>query len=431
MSNPSSNSDVVSGLEQEFQRLLFPPDALPKAGEQLSTGNNYPNADGYILSDHFNGSKTYAFDLPFMSERGLVTKLGALDIDEGPDSLPKALEIKACAEAMGLNAVIAFSGNKGFHVSIFSEPVLVEAMRAVLERIKIEVPFRGEIIPAKGTTRIKVAPCFHQVAGQVSYLLNDNEPLKIMTSRQDLLDILPDQLAILQGIRPNPASKIISLAQHFTNDVHKTDPAALIPDLRKLGGDLTPCMLKFRDMGGAASIGAFDKNSITLSTYCNSAGLSDQNADELAAWLVKHTNPDIETTKDTTAKQKHWKSTRETPSTQEPFSCALMLRAKKELQFDCSACLAAPEGIKHRFRIDSANSEPFNPAMMMPLIMSRRLLAYLLQSGTDISNISDKIFMNNTDRAIVHAFLNGCRDVSDIFRFWDSQPAKNRNLFSS
>ena len=82
MSKRNSDSDVVAGLEREFQRLFFPPDTLPTAGIQKSEENSYPNVDSYTLADHFTGSNTYGFDLPFNSESGKVTKLGSVDIDE-------------------------------------------------------------------------------------------------------------------------------------------------------------------------------------------------------------------------------------------------------------------------------------------------------------------------------------------------------------
>jgi hypothetical protein len=208
--------------------------------------------------------------------------------------------------------------------------------------------------------------------------------------------------------------------------------------LRKLNGDLPPCMLRFRDKGGSVAIGRFDNNSMTLRTYCNSAGLSDQKADDLATWLVEHTNPDIETTKDSAAKEKHWRSIRETPACQEPFSCALLLRAKQELQFDCSACLAIPEGVMGKTRangsknsLGKSQSGQFNSNMFLPEQLSQRLLAYLLQSGANVSEIVDEIFKDSGERAIVRAFSSGCKDVVDIFRYWDSQTDRDRNPYFS
>ncbi|SMP81849.1 hypothetical protein SAMN06295888_1445 [Desulfonatronum zhilinae] len=432
MSKRNSDSDVITGLEREFQRLFFPPNTMPTAGIQKNVGNQYPTVESYNLSDHFNGTHTYAFDLPFELAGVKMTRLGVLDIDEGLESLPKVRQIQDYASSrLGLKVYVAFSGSKGFHVYLPSEPIRIEYMHLVLENIQRAVPFKGDLIPAKGVNRVKVAPCFHQEARQVSYLLTANEPLKIMPSRQELHDILPDQLAIMEGIRPNLAAHIMALADYFKSEDAKTDSTKLIPDLKKLGGELPPCMLKFREMGGAVAIGRYDGNNLTLRTYCNSAGIPDSKADELAGWLADNTNPDIDTTKDTTAKLRHWESTRDTPAAQEPFSCAFLLRAKKELRFDCAACRVAPEGIKHRSSKHKTSEEPFNPKLKLPLNMSRRLLAYLLQSGANVSDIADDVFMDPTDKAVVHAFLNGCRDVADIFRFWDSQPEKDRNLYFS
>lgn len=69
--------------------------------------------------------------------------------------------------------------------------------------------------------------------------------------------------------------------------------------------------------------------------------------------------------------------------------------------------------------------------MMLPLHMSRRLLAYMLQSGANLPDAVDSIFMDKTDRAIVRAFMQGHKDAVDVFRYWDSQPQKERNLYFS
>ena len=92
-----------------------------------------------------------------------------LDVDEGPEKSPAvALALLQVARANGLTAALAWSGRKGCHVWIFSDPVARDTMRAVLKRLKDAVPHTGEIIPLE-VQRVKLAPALHQEAGTWSY----------------------------------------------------------------------------------------------------------------------------------------------------------------------------------------------------------------------------------------------------------------------
>ena len=138
-------------LLAQWQRLIFPPEPLPvRAGEQLKTGNRYPDAKGAPdWAAHQDGRRTYAVNPVYPGPDGDRCKFAVLDIDEGADSLPKARALLAVCKGAGLAALAAWSGGKGCHVWLFFEPAPVARARAVLNRLRAAVPFQGELIPGE------------------------------------------------------------------------------------------------------------------------------------------------------------------------------------------------------------------------------------------------------------------------------------------
>ena len=219
----------------QWQRLVLPPaPALVRCGEQLPSGNHYPNADRFDVEAHLAGRSTYAVDLAYTDPDtgALVTKAGVLDVDEGPENSPAvALALLQVARANGLTAALDWSGRKGCHVWVFSEPVALETMRAVLKRLKDAVPHKGEIIPLD-VQRVKLAPALHQEAGTWSYWYPaDTTP----TLRADPPD-LAEQAALLAPLVPTPARIMEAYAESVCDfDIGaRTDPTTTEPDLSKL-----------------------------------------------------------------------------------------------------------------------------------------------------------------------------------------------------
>ena len=152
-------------LLAQWQRLIFPPEPLPvRAGEQLKTGNRYPDVPPGAIDwqAHQDGRKTYAVNPVYPGpDGGGLCQWGVLDIDEGGDSLNKARALLALCSVAGLSARAAWSGSKGCHVWLFCEPAPVALVRAVLAKLKAAVPFTGETIPGENQ-RAKLPPAFHQ-----------------------------------------------------------------------------------------------------------------------------------------------------------------------------------------------------------------------------------------------------------------------------
>ncbi len=425
MASSSEQIGLLERLKRHLDYLVFFYGILPPAGKQSKFENRYPNVEGYSLDDHLLGRATYAFDLVHTEQDELRTKLGVVDIDEGLEALDKAWEVYDYATGLGLSCAVAFSGGKGFHVYIFSHPVSVEDMAVVLKHIRKEVGIKGEVVPGEGVNRIKFAPCFHQAAGQVSYLLQRGEAVQILKSPADLRTLLEGQEQILASIELTSPSVVASAADYFTGKSKGSISGGIFPALEGLE-TLPPCIQAFVQHGGAPSLGRFDQNCMTIRTFCNNAGLDSSQADELASSLIHRTNPNIDTSKDAQGKARHWQSTVNSPSCRRPFSCAFMLRGKKELGFDCSACTVRPNGV-YSFAASSLfkGHESFQ---MLPNL-SERALAYFLQSGGCPPAVHESIFPNMLDRAIVRAISLGHKTAVDIINYWRRLPENERKPF--
>ena len=157
---------IHTDLLAQWQRLIFPPDGHTiLAGEQLATGNRYPNVTGPLdWCAHQAGKRTYAVNPVYAGPDGETCKFAVLDIDEGGDSLPKARGLLALCEIAGLSARAAWSGGKGCHIWLFFEPTPATVVRAVLDKLRAAIPFHGELIPGEAQ-RAKLPPAFHQERG--------------------------------------------------------------------------------------------------------------------------------------------------------------------------------------------------------------------------------------------------------------------------
>ena len=330
-------------LFAQWQRLIFPPDGLPvRAGEQLKTGNRYPDVKGCPdWAAHMAGRRTYAVNPCYPGpDGGDLCRWAVLDIDEGADSLGKARALLAVCHAAGLAARAAWSGGKGCHVWLFFEPAPVAVVRAVLARLRAAVPFHGETIPGE-LTRAKVPPAYHQVKRFWAFFF---ETLPDVPPALENLPtgFLEAQAGILAGVVPSPVATLAAYANAGGAGREPEPEQDMVPDLGKLGGDLPPCIRALVEHGAQTALGSWDKNSLTLARYVKAAGLSPDVGAALLETLADNTGPDFPTGKDRDAQRRHWRSIRD-PG---PFGCGFILAARQALGFRCADCAARPAGVK-------------------------------------------------------------------------------------
>lgn len=389
---------VIPDLLTQWERLIFPPDPHPvRAGEQLQSGNRYPNADSPDWAAHMAGRKTYAVNPRYPSpDGGELCKFAVLDLDEGANSLPKACALLAVCHAAGLEARAAWSGGKGCHVWLFFEPAPVGVVRAVLARLRAAVPFQGETIPGENQ-RAKLPPAFHQEARFWAFWFDTlpDLPPALENAPTGFLD---GQAAILAGVVPTPVATLAAYANagRAEPDREPAPEVDMVPDLDKLGDALPPCIRALVERGAQTALGSWDKNSLTLARYVRAAGLSPEAGAELLETFAEHTGPDFPTGKDREAMRRHWGSIRE-PG---PFGCGFILAARQALGFRCADCAARPAGVKAGAGKGQAGAneqptdgpEPEAVTLFLEPALADSLLQLALQAGLPEARIDPAIF---------------------------------------
>jgi len=399
--------DARSTLIAQWRRLILPPEPYPTTGgEQLDSGNRYPDAGTIDLPAHVVGDKTFAVDLAYGGSLGLDTKqtrAGVLDIDEGPASIKKARALYHLAVAKGLSAAVAWSGRKGCHVWVFTEPVAVETMRTVLKSLKSVVPHRGELVPLDAQ-RVKLAPGWHREGNAWAFWYRPDETPAAIVAPPD--GFLAGQVAILAAIEPTPARvmQAIVLEAYGDSTHERADPDTMIPDLAALGATAPACIAALVRQGGSDALGTFNKNSLTLARYCHTVGLDEAAGRQLAAKLIEDPAPDIESGKDRADRERNWASTWKTPSVcdpDQPFSCLHILGAKKKLGFDCATCPARPEGVWANGSAGNNHNDGYtdfgfsaeaNAPLQLEPALADRLLRVALEQGDPGRRIERGIF---------------------------------------
>lgn len=386
--------DPTHPLLAEWRRLILPPAGLPlTGGEQLDDGNRYPTATTVDLEAHMAGRRTYAVDLAYSG----LTRCGVLDIDEGEASPAKADLLRQLAEAQGITAAMAWSGRKGCHVWLFSEPVEVATMRAALKRLKQAVPHQGELVPLD-VQRVKLPPAWHREGRAWAAFYRPGEAIPRLTNQTPAAGFLDAQAALLAELQHTPANVLAAYALSGQEAKQTTDPESTRPHLERLGGKLPPCIRALIEHGPSPGQRTYDKNNLTLARYSHAAGLPQETADSLARALADNPTPQVFTGKDHHEKLRHWDSIQNAPAVAEGFSCLFMLGDKHLApHFDCGKCAARPEGVKRGggpARVVEAGPSPFEAApaatatapparerLTLETKLVEQLLAHALASG--------------------------------------------------
>ncbi|WP_045214527.1 hypothetical protein, partial [Desulfonatronovibrio magnus] len=224
-------------IVERVAELFCPPQGIaPTGGEQMKTGNKYPDAKEIDLAKHVDGTTTYALDAVY--GEGLC-KFGVLDVDQRDAAgLKAAMDMREYLESSGVNCLLSFSGSKGYHVTVFSEAVPKEVMAGALKKVRARFEFKGEVIPGDAQ-RCKPAPCLHQVAGNMSYYFQD-EPYGEEFGPDSLpAGFYEHQLEILEQVKPTPANVLIVFASTEDKKEHQGSLEDMIPNFSKAKDELT------------------------------------------------------------------------------------------------------------------------------------------------------------------------------------------------
>ncbi|CAK0767192.1 replicative DNA helicase [Gammaproteobacteria bacterium] len=330
-----------------------------------------------------------------------LCKAGVLDIDEGPDSLAKAQTLLGVAKAQGLSVRVAWSGSKGCHVWLFTEPAPVALVQAALKKLKAAVPFDGETIPGDNV-RAKLPPARHQVVQRWAFWF-DTLPNVAPNLENPPTGFLGAQAAILEVVTPTPLDRLEAFVGEPEQQPEHAPADDMAPDLGKLGNELAPCMVALMKQGAQPALGTWDKNALTLARYAVTAGIPADTAREMLRTLSQNTGPDFDTTKDEAARLQHW-GTIHAPG---PFGCGFVLSARQALGFDCGQCAARPPGVRFgrgKPLPDTASEDTEddvdllaktvsgNATMTLEPALADSLLQIFLQEGEPEERINTAIF---------------------------------------
>ena len=391
-------NQIQAQIVEKLQALVCPPDGIAlTGGEQKPTGNQYPNADNIDLSRHVSGLATFALDATYTDVKGVdVSQFGAFDIDEpGEEGLAKVKMIEERLTANGISTLISFSGQKGWHLYVITEPVPKQIMVAALKKVKVGIPFQGELIPGDGR-RCKIAPCLHQVSGNMSYLVG-GQPYQDAFGLDDLPDgFYEGQLAILEKITPTPANVLVAFATADQEPQRQEISQDMIPKLKKDDAYTPPCISSLVENGGSPHLGRYDLCNLTLRGYTVAKGLSENESIELARKMAKNAeNGLVPTGKTYAVKVRHFKSIKNAPSLEDaPFSCVYMLGGRKDLKFKCGECRVRPDGMHIRQPItDHQVVQPSKLVLERPLAIE--VMSHIVQKGMPAEPIAPEIMPMN------------------------------------
>lgn len=431
------------GLLDQWQRLILPPQGVTlRAGEQLRTGNSYPNAAHVDLKAHLDGRRTFAVNLAWPDPQGGpdLCRAAVLDVDEGAASLGKVRALAAVATAGGLSCLPAWSGSKGAHAWLFFAPAPVPLVRAVLAKLRAAVPFKGEAIPGD-VARVKLPPAMHQTAQRWALWLDPlpDVPPDLAAASTGFLEA---QAAILASVTVTPRATLERYAGQSQGAAHA--PAdEMAPDLGQLGATLAPCISALVGGGAQAALGAWDKNALTLARYCAAAGVPQDAAAALLRNLSDNTDLGFETSKDPDARLRHWQTIHD-PG---PFECGFVLKARRALGFDCGQCAARPAGVRvgrkreeqpresapgneQRTQPGTSGTDAPAPLLLEPALADA-LVALALQTGQPSERINPAIFprtaIAGTAPAPLHALawaamVSGHTTPAAALNWLDRQP---------
>lgn len=419
-------------IASKMEALFCPPEGIKATGgEQLNTGNKYPDVKNVDMLKHVSGEKTFALDCDFGDSE---CKFGVIDVDEL--NLDVVLEIEAYLQEKGISTAKSFSGNKGYHVYVLSETVPLVSMINFLKKVKGQFKFKGEAIPGDAF-RCKPAPCLHQVAGNMSYLFR-NEPYQEYFGKDEVPEgFWESQLEILESLEVTSANTLIKLA--VTDEKKEKDLQNMIPDLEKIQDGHPLCIERFIQNGGSNKLETYDKNNLALASYCVSRGLDEKAAIEMAKELARNSeNGPVVTTKTLQGKVDHFKSILGSPSVKDnAFNCASMLKARSELKFNCDRCKARPAGVK--VNMNTKNQVEDN-TFKLEKVLAEQLVTYIVNHGNTTEDIAWQImpYDNSTKKyeinllgLLIKAVSEGVTTETKLAKWIDQESEESESFISN
>lgn len=343
---------MLSKIATQLNRLILHNEAQKYSQAYLKEAEVlYPHQNEYLTESLLEAALEGKITLGVMlaQDKTGLTKAGCIDIDTPrdaatiPEALQVALKLVDSAKELGLIAYIEYSGNKGYHVWLFSEAALYwQSMLAALKAISqslakgdlallanfAAVEYFPERYPE--TKCIKLPCCVHLRS------CNRCGFIDTTSSKPSEPSLLPNQEDLLPTIQQNPLEAILKVAQNvLALDTTKQYPKADY-DFSKLDGP--PGCIKFLVENGALLHQDYNHSNMTIARYaiaCSGAkGASELDTETQAINLATQmaNNSSLHSTSKTTvgAKVDNFKSVYKSAKNQGyVWSCGYVLGARK------------------------------------------------------------------------------------------------------
>lgn len=310
---------MFNQIQTELYRLILhkQEQKWSKAHKKGSELNYYPQKTSLTpekVLAHLKGEITLGVML--LQPGTNTAKAGCIDIDIPRDAptLKEALElaykVKKAAKNRGLDTYIEFSGNRGFHLWLFSlSPLPGKTWRQALEKVTALAGFTvKEIFPSNELTEskcIKLPGALHLKSNKKAGFINDNPDWDA-----EGFPILPDQAELLKQFVQNQPSDIVNLLEDTTESLSgQSTPTE--QDNSKLAtfppNEHPSCINHLLTQGVPLELD-YNAANMTLARYAEARQLKENEAIDLATTVAKHTSDAHPTSKDECGKLNNFRS---------------------------------------------------------------------------------------------------------------------------
>ena len=336
-------------LTDELTRLILHPHQQKWAKAVRAGGEiKYPHQSQPLTPDILEKHLSGALTVGVMLVNANVTKAGCLDLDCPRDArnlregLELARRIQESAAERNLHTYIEFSGNRGWHVWLFSaQPITGKIQIAALARLSKLAGFKAkEIFPNHPTHESKCIKLPHAVHPKSKRRSGFVGPL-VDWDETDY-PVLPEQAELMAGFLQNDPAAILALTESHP-------PASGIPPVGgKEGGEgIEQPKKNFKGFNEHFSRGEhpacinhliangvpleldYNQGNLTLARYCLDRQLEEPEAISIAESIAAATIESHPTSKDFNGKVSNFKSALKSAR-----------RKRQDYPWDCSYVLS-------------------------------------------------------------------------------------------
>ena len=340
-------------LKKQLSRLILHQEAQKYTRAKLDGSEvKYPVQSDYLtdsnLDSAISGVSTgsqfalHTIGIMLAQDKTGLTKAGCIDIDTPRDAenmkagYALAKKLQQTAKNCGLNAYIEFSGNRGYHLWVFSKTAITASlMQSCVRAIALEADFEAlEIFPhAIPESKCIKLPCTVHLKSskRCGFIDGRFDPLAPSVN-------LEKQASLMAEFKQNTAEAISEAALLAIAQVANLQSASPLPKSPKQSqeksknrfdsfGDSHPSCINHLLNNGAPLEVDYNQANLTFARYCLTRGYDLSKSTQLASQMAKNTPESHSTSKDYQARISNFRS-------------ACKSASRKGYRWQCSYALA-------------------------------------------------------------------------------------------